>query len=132
MKHFIKSYGAMTLDRKRDLQEAYIRSQFFLPDEIRTNPYYEIEPIVVLSGRDAFEYMMDRAADDPEHTSTTGDIELDFIADADMVGVSIRLNKLTDERYIVYKLWTPFEKSNTKRNTPTALSAILTNRIPKD
>lgn len=132
MKHFIKSYGAMTLDRKRDLQEAYIRSQFFLPDEIRTNPYYEIEPIVVLSGRDAFEYMMDRAADDPEHTSTNGDIEFDFIADADMVGVSIRLNKLTDERYIVYKLWTPFEKSNTKRQTPTALGSILTNRIPKD
>lgn len=111
MMHF-KTLDTMSPSQKEQIKLAYLTSQFFLPPEILFDTEVSAERISVLCGTDAMEYLSDMATL-PDYT-INGDFPLHLISAADQVAISERRYKPTGQRFIVYKLWSPFNPSHRK------------------
>ena len=122
MRYFTDKAAALTKQQYDELLTGFIKHQFFLPKDIieAATPNYEIEPLLVLTGPAASNYLATfvREADCSE-VEIRGNFDRFLLHLADKVGISVRKDYTTDIAYIVFKLWTPFEQPNTNRDKDT-------------
>jgi hypothetical protein len=85
------------------LHLSLVESSFFLPPEVLSNKNYLISPITVL-GQKEFGELVEWLSN-YEDWKLRSDVDYLLLSHAKNVGVSLRVNQLTNRVYMVCKLW---------------------------